>query len=122
LVLAALQETALAYLRRDAATQVPFWAMVATPVDALRIRAEAIVAATGLGAAEAMDALPGAGSAPGVTMPSHGVVLDGDGLATLRGHPTPVIARVRDGRTHIDLRTVFPDDDAIVIDALRSIG
>jgi L-seryl-tRNA(Ser) seleniumtransferase len=122
LVLAALQETALAYLRRDAATQVPFWAMVATPVDALRIRAEAIVAATGLGAAEAMDALPGAGSAPGVTMPSHGVVLDGDGLAALRGHPTPVIARVRDGRTHIDLRTVFPDDDGIVIDALRSLG
>ncbi len=122
LVLAALQETALAYLRRDAAAQVPFWAMVTTPVETLRARAEAIVEATGVGAAESMEALPGAGSAPGVTMPSHGVVLDGDGLAALRAHPTPVIARVRDGRTHLDLRTVFPDDDAVVIDALRSLG
>jgi hypothetical protein len=55
-------------------------------------------------------------------MPSHGVVLDGDGLAALRAHSTPVIARVREGRTHLDLRTVFPHDDTIVIDALRSLG
>jgi L-seryl-tRNA(Ser) seleniumtransferase len=121
LVLAALQETALAYLRRDAATHVPFWTMVAAPVESLRSRAAVIVAATGVGAAEPMDALPGAGSAPGVTMPSHGVVLDGDGLAALRNHTTPVIARVREGRTHIDLRTVFPADDAVVIDALLSL-
>ena len=67
-----------------------------------------------------MEALPGAGSAPGITMPSYGVEVAGDHLAALRGHVTPVIARSRDDRTLLDLRSVTPDDDAIVIDALRA--
>ena len=46
LVLAALQETALAYLRRDGMA-IPFWRMAATPVDALVRRAEALALATG---------------------------------------------------------------------------
>ena len=61
-------------------------------------RAEAIAAATGA-TAIATDALPGAGSAPGTTIPSAGVRLDGDHLATLRAHDPPVIARARDGVT-----------------------
>jgi L-seryl-tRNA(Ser) seleniumtransferase len=67
-----------------------------------------------------MEALPGAGSAPGITMPSYGVEIAGDHLAALRDHETPVIARSRDDRTLLDLRSVAPDDDAILIDALRS--
>ncbi|HEX9970001.1 MAG TPA: L-seryl-tRNA(Sec) selenium transferase, partial [Acidimicrobiales bacterium] len=41
LVLGALQETLLAYLRRDG-DAIPFWRMACTPVDVLRGRAEAI--------------------------------------------------------------------------------
>ncbi len=89
----------------------------ATPVDALRSRAGAIASATGATAA-AMDALPGAGSAPGTTIPSYGVVLAGDHLARLRAHPTPVIARTRDGATFVDLRAVEPDDDAEIVAAI----
>ena len=37
----------------------------------------------------------------------------------LRAHDPPVIARVRDGRTVVDLRSVDPDDDAMVASALR---
>ncbi len=121
LVLAALQETALAYLRKDGAA-VPFWAMVATPVEALDRRAGAVVAAAGCGTVVTVDALPGAGSAPGITMPSRAVAIDGDRLAALRAHQPPVIARVRDGRTICDLRTVHPDDDAIVVSALRGLA
>jgi L-seryl-tRNA(Ser) seleniumtransferase len=122
LVLAALQSTALAYLDRRAATDVPFWAMVATPVDELQRRADDVVAAV-IGAhpsarTTAMDALPGAGSAPGITMPSRGVVVDGDLLAQLRAHDPPVVARSRGDRTMLDLRAVRPDDDPVVIDAL----
>ena len=65
-----------------------------------------------------MEALPGAGSAPGVTMPSYGLDLAGDHLEALRRHETPVIARSRDARTLLDLRSVAPDDDVIIIDAL----
>src|SRR5690606_5920535 len=81
LVLTALQDVALAYLARTVTTDVPFWRMVDRPVATLRARAERIVAAAGCGTVVDTDALPGAGSAPGVTLPSVGIVLDGDRLA-----------------------------------------
>ena len=126
LVLGALQRTALTYLERRASTDIPFWSMVAVSVDDLRRRADAVVGAVtgGTGpvvSAEPMEALPGAGSAPGVTMPSWGVVVDGDHLAALRRHDPPVIARSRDDRTLLDLRTAAPTDDAVIVSALRSL-
>ena len=124
LVLAALQDTALAYLDKRAATDIVFWKMVATPVATLRARADAIVAAIAhthpSATATAMDSLPGAGSAPGVTMASFGVTIDGDLLADLRRHDPPVIARSRDDRTMLDLRSVDSSDDTTVIDALTA--
>ncbi|RLE26088.1 MAG: L-seryl-tRNA(Sec) selenium transferase [Actinobacteria bacterium] len=122
LVLSALQETALIYLRKEATQAIPFWQMVARPLHELEERASAIVAAVRAShpSAKAVPttALPGAGSAPGVTMPSYGVVLDGDQLESLRGYVKPVVARSRDQRTTLDLRAVDPSDDATVIDAL----
>lgn len=120
LVLRSLQDTALTYLDKKAATDVAFWRMVDRSVDALRADAERIaadVADDRVRVAE-MDALPGAGSAPGVTMPSIGLVVDGDHLAVLRSHTTPVIARSRDDRTFLDLRAVDPDDHEIISAAL----
>jgi len=117
LVLAALQDLVLAYLRRDVLAAVPFWRLAATPVAELRVRADAIAAATGARAAD-MDALPGAGSAPGATIPSAGVRLAGDHLARLRAHRIPVIARARDATTSVDLRAVDPADDDELIAAI----
>jgi len=121
LVLAALQDVALAYLDKRAATDIAFWRMVDQPVDRLRTRAERLVADTGTGSVTDTLALPGAGSAPGVTMPSVGIAIGGDRLTELRAHTTPVIARTRDGGTVLDLRSVDPDDDPIVADALRTL-
>jgi L-seryl-tRNA(Ser) seleniumtransferase len=124
LVLASLQDLALAYLGRSVTTDVPFWAMVATPLGDLERRAHRIVGEIAevlpSAAPVPMQALPGAGSAPGVTIPSYGVVVDGDLLAALRSHELPVIARTRDGRTMVDLRAVDESDDAAVIAALRA--
>jgi L-seryl-tRNA(Ser) seleniumtransferase len=121
LVLAALQDLVLAYLRRDVVTAVPFWRMAATPVADLAARAATIAAATGATAVDT-DALPGAGSAPGATIPSAGVRIDGDHLGALRAHDPPVIARARDGVTVLDLRAVEPADDAVLVEALRRCG
>ena len=44
--------------------------------------------------------------------------LDGDHLARLRAHTTPVIARTRDGATFLDLRAVEPADDAEIVAAI----
>ena len=60
------------------------------------------------------------GTLPGVELPSAGVALRGDHLAALRAWRRPVIARVEQGTTLIDLRTVDPDDDSEVASALSS--
>jgi L-seryl-tRNA(Ser) seleniumtransferase len=113
LVLAALQETALAYLRREA-DAIPFWHMAQTGLDELRARAEAI----GVGAVVATTALPGGGALPGLEIPSVGLAVEGDRAAVLRRASRPVIARVRDGLTIADLRTVDPSEDAALAEAL----
>jgi L-seryl-tRNA(Ser) seleniumtransferase len=113
LVLGALQETALAYLRRDA-DAIPFWRMAATPVETLRARA------AGLGVGTVVDtvAVAGGGSVPGQEVPSAGVAVEGDHTAALRAHEPPVIARVHEGMTICDLRAVDPADDPVLAKAL----
>jgi L-seryl-tRNA(Ser) seleniumtransferase len=115
LVLSALQDVALAYLRRDG-DAIPFWRMASLDAAALRTRAEGL----GVGDVVACDSVPGGGSVPGVTIPSYGVALDGDRAAALRAHDVPVIARVADDRTVLDLRTVDPSDDGVVAAAARA--
>jgi L-seryl-tRNA(Ser) seleniumtransferase len=118
LVLTNLQDIALSYLRRDVTEHVPFWAMASEPVTSIERRARAL----GVGEPVALESLPGAGSLPGIVMPSYGVALDGDHAESLRRHTPPVIARVRDQRTYLDLRTVHPDDDSILLSAVRALG
>ena len=48
-----------------------------------------------------------------------GVAVPGDHSETLRSRPRPIIARVVEGATVVDLRTVHPDDDTEVAEALR---
>jgi L-seryl-tRNA(Ser) seleniumtransferase len=117
LVLACLQDTALAYLRRDG-DAIPFWRMAAAPLETVRARA----AAVGVGRVVECRSVPGAGSAPGVTIPSAGVAVDGDHTAELRAADPPVIARVVGGTTVADLRTVDPADDALLAKALASVA
>ena len=118
LVLAALQQTALAYLRRDGAA-IPFWAMASVPVAELEQRAQALAKAVGAGRVVLTEALAGAGSLPDQTIPSAGLELPGDITAALRAQCTPVIARVRDQFTVIDLRTVNQADDEVVAAAIK---
>lgn len=121
LVLAALQATALSYLHRTAADDVAFWRMAAPPVDELRERAQRIVDAAGIGSAINTEAVPGAGSAPGVTIPSVGIAIAGDHLAALRAGTPPVIARTRDAVTTLDIRSVDPADDEVLVAALAAL-
>ena len=121
LVLAALHDVMIAYLDRTATERVPFWRMATTPVDVIRRRAEAIVARAGVGTVVDCDSLPGAGSTPGAHIPSCGVAIDGDVSAVLRDRELPIVARVRDDRTILDLRTVSPSDDEIVATALADL-
>ncbi|MEA2901847.1 MAG: L-seryl-tRNA(Ser) seleniumtransferase [Actinomycetota bacterium] len=117
LVLAALQETALAYLRRDGMA-IPFWRMAATPVADLRRRAEEL----GVGRVCSTVAVAGGGSVPGHDVPSAGVAVAGDHAAALRANDPPIVARVHDRETILDLRTVDPADDPVLAKALAGLA
>lgn len=126
--LVALQNVLLSYLTGNASAEIPFWSMATAPIEQLRARAESI--ATQLRSRGTVlvnvdvvgtDALPGAGSAPGTSIPSVALRIAGDFSSHLRHHDTPVIARVEDSHTFLDLRSLMPQDDAIIVDALASI-
>jgi L-seryl-tRNA(Ser) seleniumtransferase len=117
MVLRSLQETALAYLARDASA-IPFWRLATEPVESLRARA----AAFGVGQVIDSVALAGGGSLPGFEIPSIAIAMRGDYTAELRHASLPIVARVHDGMTNVDLRTVEPGDDAALARTLRSLG
>jgi L-seryl-tRNA(Ser) seleniumtransferase len=114
LVLEALQEVVLSYLRRDVDQSVPLWRMALAPLPELRRRADA------LHVGEVIDcgSVMGGGTLPGVTIPSVGVAVDGDWIDRLRLSTPPVIARVHEGKTVCDLRTVLEHQDPTLAKAL----
>ncbi len=118
LVLGALQDVALAYLARDGAA-LPFWRMATVPVDSLRARASAL----GVGTVVDCASVTGGGTVPGVEIPSVGVAVDGDVSSSLRAaHPKPIVARVDENRTVLDLRAVDPEDDSLLRTELESLS
>lgn len=120
LVLGALQELAIAYLNRDH-TAIPFWAMAAAPVYELQQRAEAIVSEAGVGTVVETKAVPGGGTLPTVEIPSFGIALTGDHRSALRGASLPIMTRVSEDTTFLDMRSVDPADDAVIIVSLAQI-
>lgn len=116
LVLGALQELAMAYLRRDG-DAIPFWRMAARTPTELRERATAL----GVGQVIDLMSVPGGGTLPTVEVPSVGVMLAGDHTEQLRAHQPPIIARVHDQKTLVDLRTVEPAHDAMLAAALQAV-
>ncbi len=119
LTLAALEATLTLY--RDPARarrEIPALAMLTTPVEAIRARAEALaegLAAQGVAArAEPSEATVGGGAFPTARIPSYAVTLAGDANALearLRTGRVPVVARIEAGRVWLDLRSVPPADD-----------
>lgn len=117
LVLGALQDTALAYLRGDGQA-IPFWRMASVGVAELRSRARDISVGKVIDVASA----PGGGTLPGVEIPSVGLAMVGDHRQALRERQRPLIARTIGNDTIVDLRTIHPDDDEEVAAALAELG
>ena len=117
LVLSAIQSTTLSYLNRRG-NDIAFWRMASLSQDDLRARLTAYPDAATVVETEAV---PGGGTLPGVSIPSIGVRISGDHLATLRDRDVPIIARIEDGDTIVDLRSIDPTDDADVAAAIAPL-
>jgi len=128
LTYAALEATLLAYVRQDHNT-IPAVRMLRLTAKEIGRRAQALAGtlnSTPKLKIELMEgsSVIGGGAAPGATLPTILMAvtcqdLSADDLASrLRAHQPPIVARVEQGRVLLDLRTVFPEQDAIVAGAL----
>ena len=105
--------------------QVPALQLLRVPVDRLRERAEWIVSQLPAGVAECHpgQSLLGGGSTPVQGVPTWTVEVcaeDEEEFAKrLRLFEPPIVGRVEKKKVVLDLRTVFPEEDALLVKALR---
>ena len=116
LTMSALQDVTISYLERKGSS-IPFWEMATTPVDELKRRAGKISAKF---TAET-TATPGGGTLPGIEIPSAGLKFAGDHVEFFRQQNPPIICRMDNDRTVIDLMTVHPNDDVFIDAAIKNI-
>jgi L-seryl-tRNA(Ser) seleniumtransferase len=130
LIFAALEATLLEYVRRDH-DAIPTLRMMRLTKEAISERAEALAARIALPKlkVEVVDSesILGGGAAPSSVLPTRVLAVTCEGVsadelaAALRSSEPPIIARVEEGRVLLDLRTVFPEQDAVVAAALARI-
>jgi L-seryl-tRNA(Ser) seleniumtransferase len=132
LTLAALGATLDAYLAGQEA-RLPFWSMALAGSEAIRSRAEAVVGAmpsTGA-VVKVVDgySTTGGGSAPGSRIPTSLIEIESSSFGAkkiaddLVACDPPIVARIEEGRVLLDLRSVNPDKDHFVGEALvRVLG
>lgn len=116
--LAALAATLETYLAGEAG-RLPFWRQATLSVKDLDSRAGWLAENLGAETAPGQSAI-GAGSVPGMTIPTTLVILRGEGRlfeGLLKSDP-PIICRREAGSLVIDLRTVDPIQDEAVRDAV----
>jgi L-seryl-tRNA(Ser) seleniumtransferase len=128
--LAGIEATLRHYRRGDAAEQIPVWRALAQTCEALDARARGWVRALALpeGRAQVVDARSavGGGSLPGMSLPTRALAL---ALAApeaaareLRAQDPPVVGRIEQGLLLLDPRTVRPDEDGALVEAVRRLG
>jgi L-seryl-tRNA(Ser) seleniumtransferase len=133
LTYAALEATLLAYVKRDH-DAVPVLRMLRLSKDEITSRAEKIVSEVKSAQLKQLklqlldgESVIGGGAAPSAVLPTRLIALTHSHLsayelnARLRACTSPVVARVEEGRVLIDLRTVFPEQDGVLVEALRSL-
>jgi L-seryl-tRNA(Ser) seleniumtransferase len=132
LTYAALEATLRDYVRQDL-DAIPAVRMMRLAAEEVRMRADALRVALVAGnhalRCEIVEAesVVGGGAAPAATLPSfalavtHATLSADEFAARLRASEPPIIARVEEGRVLLDLRTVFPEQDAVVQAALLSL-
>ena len=131
LTYAALEATLVEHAAGRAGAALPVLRMIETPLGALAARAETLRAqlADGGGLTVSVattEATIGGGSTPGVTLPSRALAVEAAGLsaagleARLRAGVPPVVGRISEDRLLLDLRTVDPQEDGPLAEAVSA--
>jgi L-seryl-tRNA(Ser) seleniumtransferase len=148
LTYAALEATLLAYIKQDY-DAIPALRMMRLPIDEIQARANAVIASVAEGQIGRVmhgdhersrtailqltlkivdgESVLGGGSAPGATLPTKLIAVTSDDLSAdeianrLRISEPAVVGRVDEGRVLLDLRTVLPEQDSAISNALCKV-
>ncbi|HLY01905.1 MAG TPA: L-seryl-tRNA(Sec) selenium transferase [Candidatus Cybelea sp.] len=122
LTLAALGATLRCHRDRISRERLPLYRMLAATLDGLRERAKAYINEVPGAAACESDAYVGGGALPQARIPSIAIAIPSEKpqalAAALRTGDPAIVARIESGRVLLDLRTVAPEEDRIVISSL----
>ncbi|MBV9497674.1 MAG: L-seryl-tRNA(Sec) selenium transferase [Acidobacteria bacterium] len=113
---AVIAETLRAFATNRHESEIPIYRMLATPLDALRARAEELTRGTSHGIVETRSVL-GGGTTPTESIPSIGIELP----AAPQSDP-PILGRTQNDRFVIDVRTLLEEDWAAVRAALHAVS
>jgi len=132
--LAGISATLTHYLKGEAPTRIPVWRMISTPVAEIDQRARLWVQALN-GDVEVIDGetMIGGGSLPGGTLPTRLVAIRKGGRGKsqvlaqelarrLRHQEVPVVGRISGNLLLLDPRSVLPEEDDIILQALHNMA
>ncbi len=114
-------ETTLRLLLLERYDEIPALRMLRCAPETLRQRAEAFAARVPGATVAAGESVAGGGSTPDQTLPAWLVRLPGPANALerrLRAASPPIIARIEHDAVVLDLRTVAPSDEALILASL----
>ena len=115
-------ETTLRLLLLERYDEIPALRMIQISSAVLRQRAETFAAQIEGATVVEGESVAGGGSTPDQTLPAFLVRLPGTPNALerkLRANEPPIIARIEDGAVVIDLRTVSPADEPLILAAIK---
>ncbi len=131
-ILAALSATLDLYLGPDPTQSVPILQLISTPLEELQTRAESLaesISEISDYTATAMEDVTylGGGSVPTQEIETWSVSIkhaqrsDDELSLQLRTSATPVLGRIRQNEFKLDLRSVFPHQDQLILEAFQNI-
>ncbi len=128
LTLSALEITLLHYLKKEATEKIPIWKMISVTKESLKTRGGKIIKQVNIKTISVKESQSflGGGALPQQSLPTY-VLSFNSALAPeilaekFRKFKPPIIGRIEDERFVLDLRTIFPEQDDVVIESVRQV-
>ena len=119
-----LQETAVKYLNKKE-KEIPFWNLITEPYSSLEERCKNIAKSISFSTTiEKGKSVIGGGTLPSVTLESPILLMEyektGNIINQLIKNDIPIVPRIIKDRVCLDLRSVFNDQDAAIVQALNN--
>ena len=119
-----LQETAVKYLNKKE-KEIPFWNLIPEPYSSLEERCKIIAKSISFSTTiEKGKSVIGGGTLPSVTLESPILLIEyektGNIINQLIKNDIPIVPRIIKDRVCLDLRSVFNDQDATIVQALNN--